>query len=279
MAFGELGTQALRAENVDRVIKGLATPRFTMKQALSVVNSGAWSESYYRESDTELTATAKIARLAAFPQQSPIWEKQTAYNQKHGLEVDISIEDVLADNIDVLARSQLRIARAVTKSVDDLIYTTLSTATGVRSVATTVDYEWDSTTRGNRHPQDQIGQAIEDIQEKNYEATHLFVNPRDYRLLVTNDDVLDAFTPTQNLMLNGVMGTLLGLTVVKSNAVPADEALVLEAKTCGTYREVAGLRTEVIDVPGIKKTVRAWEIGVPFVTDPNAVVRITNTNL
>src|SRR3990167_739421 len=157
MAYGEFGAQALRAENVDSMVKGFALAKFTMRQNVMVQTSGAWSESYYRESKTELAATAKVARLAAFPTESPKWEKNTAYLQKHGLEADISWEDVMTDNIPVLARTQLRIARAITKSEDDLIYSTIVGATGVNTVATSVDYEWDRTTRANRHPQDQIG--------------------------------------------------------------------------------------------------------------------------
>ena len=280
MAFGELGTDALKAENVDRVIKGFALQEFVLKQICSVQTSGAWKESYYTESKTELSATAKIARLAAFPTQSPLWQKNSAYLQKHGLELDISWEDVMTDDIPVLARSQLRIARAVAKSVDDLIYTTLAGATGIHTVACATDYEWDAPSRQNRHPQDAIGNAIQKIAESNYEATHLIVNPKDYRLLVTNDDIIDAFTPTSaDIIRNGKVGKIIGIETLVSNVVPADEALVLEAKTCATYRVAEALRTMTKREEGIKYTIRAWELGVPFVTDPEAICKITNTNI
>ena len=279
MAFGELGTDALKAENVDKLIKGFALREFVLKQVCSVQTSGAWKESYYTESKTELSATAKIARLAAFPTQSPLWQKNTAYLQKHGLELDISWEDVMTDDIPVLARSQLRIARAVAKSVDDLIYTTLAGAAGVLTSATPGGFEWDSDTRASRHPQDQIGDAIRLLATNNYTATHLIVNPKDYYLLVTNDDIIDAFTPTSSdIIKNGKVGRILNLEALVTNAVPADEALVLEAKTCATYRVAEELRTMTKREEGIKYTIRAWELGVPFVTDPEAICKITNTN-
>lgn len=277
MTYGEVGAQALRAENVDSIVKGFALQQFTMRQNLMIQTSGAWSESYYRESKTELSATAKVARLAAFPMQSPIWEKNTAYLQKHGLEADISWEDVMTDNIPVLARTQLRITRAITKSEDDLIYTTLSGATGVLTTAVPATQEWDCASRVS-HPQDAIGNAIEAVRESNYEPDTLLVNPHDFNKLVTNDDILDAFQAAQNnVMQNGVMGNLLGLKVVVSNSVTADQALVLESKTCGTLRVAEDVRTETIQVPGIKYTVRGWVISVPFVTDPESICKITNT--
>lgn len=281
MAFGELGANALRAENVDRVVKGFALQRFTMKQAVTVQSSSAWQESYYRESNTELSATAKVARLAAFPTQSPLWEKNSAYMQKHGLEADVSWEDMMTDNLDVIARTQLRIARAVAKSVDDLIYSTLSSGAAGGNITIGSGNPaglWDAATRADRHPMDQIGEAIENLSEFNYEADTLLLTPRDYRLVMLNDDVLDAFVPTENIAKNGLMGTLLGLRVIKSNSVTADEALVLESGTCATYRVVQEMNTNVDTVEGVKKTIRAWEIGVPFVTDPRAICKISNTN-
>lgn len=282
MAFGEIGIAALRAENVDKVVKGFALQKFTMKQLCTVQSSGAWQESYYKESDTELSATAKVARLAAFPQQSPIWEKSSAYHQKHGLELDVSWEDALADNIPVIARTQLRLGRAVVKSVDSLIYTTLSAGAGATvTIGETNENDrcWDSTTRSSRHPMDTIGAAMEAVWKKNYEPDTIVVAPKDYRLLMTNDDVLDAFSPTTNVAKNGNVGTLLGLNVVVSNSVTADQALVLESKTAATYRVVEDMKTNVSPVEGIKYVLRAWEIGVPFVTDPGAICKIANTNL
>lgn len=281
MAFGELGTQALRAENVDKVVKGFALQKYVIKPLFTIQDSGAWQESYYRESATELSATAKVARLAAFPQQSPLWNKLSAYQQKHGLEVDVAVEDELADNLPVIMRSQLRIARAIAKSVDTACYTVLSSDAGNTF---TIDGGnpnagfWDAATRADRHPLDAIGEAIELVETANYEPDTLLLNPNDYRLIRTNDDVMDAFTPTNNIASTGVLGQLVGLNVVVSNSVAADTAFVFESGVFGTYKQVVPLTTDVHNVPGVKKTIRGWEIGVPFITDPSAVCKISNTN-
>jgi len=278
MAFGELGAEALRSENVDRVVKGFALQEFVMKQVCTVQKTGAWKETYYTESRTELAADSKIARLAAFKVQSPLWQKNSAFLRKHGLESDISWEDVMTDDVPVLARTQLRIARSVVKSVDDLIYATLTAGAG-NTVTAQDGFQWDSGTRSSRHPQDQIGEAIQTLSENNYKATHILLNPKDYNLLITNDDILDAFTPTSDAVIkNGKLGKIMGLNILVSNSVSADEALVLEGRVAATYREAEAMKTLVKKEEGIKYTLRAWEIGVPFVTDPSAIVKIDNTN-
>lgn len=280
MVYYDTGTNALRKENIESVIKGIALQKFTMKQAVSIDSSNAWSESYYRESASNLGGETNIARGAMFPVSNPVWEKNTAYMKKAGLESEILFEDEITNNIAVIARTELRLSHRLAQMVDNTIYTALvGGASTANNVVVNDSAHWDSTTRANRHPQDDIAQAIENIEENNYEATHIFVNPHDYMRLVTNDDILDAFTPTANILQNGVMGQLLGLTLVKSMAVPNDEALVLQAKTCGTYRVAQEASVAVEKIEGIKTIIRVFEIGTAFVTDPLAISRITNTQV
>lgn len=281
MAYSEIGMEALRAENINKIVKGFAEPKFVLKQVCMTPKSSSWQESYYRESDLELTAATQIARMAAFPQESPLWEKKSVYMQKAGLEVEISHEDVITDNLPVITRAQKRIARAVVKAIDSLIWDTLSekrSVVDIQTVAVPTNNEWDSLTRANRNPQDDIGDAIQLLAEKNYEADTLILNPKDHINLVTNDNVMDSFVPALNqALLNGRVGKLLGLNVLVSNAVTADYAMVLESKTCATYFTAEGLRTIVKYEEGIKHIVRAWEIGSIGVTDPKAICLITNT--
>lgn len=147
MAWGEVGASALRKENVDAVVKGLAEPKFAMKQIFMLAKSGAWQDSYYRESDLELTAIRGIPRGSTFPHESPLWEKQSAYMKKAGLEVEIFHEDIITDNIDVIARSLQRLSRAVVSVVDTHLWNVLSNnqsgAAPIQTVAVTTGYEWD----------------------------------------------------------------------------------------------------------------------------------------
>src|SRR3990167_5758544 len=154
------GQADLRAENVERVVKGFALMQYKLKQLVMVSPSAAWQESYYRETAADLTggagsAVKGIPRLANFPYGEVSWTKASSYILKHGMEGVISFEDEIANNIDVIARTLLRIARAVTKSVDTEIYNALSendTPVNINELAVASGSEWDATVIANRDP-------------------------------------------------------------------------------------------------------------------------------
>jgi hypothetical protein len=79
------------------------------------------------------------------------------------------------------------------------------------------------------------------------------------------------------LVKNGRVGRLLGLNIIVSNSVTADYALVIVGKEAATWKEAAPLKVETITDPGVKYTIRAWEVGVCQLTNPNAVCLISNT--
>lgn len=282
----ETGEAALRAENVEKFVRGFALQQFRMKQVFMTPSSKSWTETYYRETATELTAGTDVARMAAFPTAFVEYEKISNRIRKFGLETEVSVEDELMNNIDVIARSQLRISRAIARSVDTYLWDILSeerSVSAINNVSIAAANVWNASTRTDRHPQDDIGNAAQLIAENNYEANTLIVNPLDWRLLITNDDVLDAYTPTSNLMqngkvANGVYGFIMGLKTIVNPVVTADYALVCEAKTCGTYKQVVNLKVEKELIAGIKHKIRAYEMGVGYLTDPKAVCLLTNTN-
>ena len=70
---------------------------------------------------------------------------------------------------------------------------------------------------------------------------------------------------------------LAGLKIKVSPVVTADKALVVMAKRCGTWKEAQPLTVDVIKDPQKKYTIRASEIGLTELTDPEAVCLITNT--
>lgn len=279
MVVEEVGQDTLRAENIDRLVKGFALQKFVMKQLVMTPKSTSWQESYYRETAVELSAVSNIPRMARFPAGFHTWEKFSSYMKKAGLETEISWEDGISDNIDVIARSLLRVSRAVVKSVDDTIWNAISenqSATNIQTLATSA--AWDNPTRANRIPHEDIAEAASKIAEQNYQADFILLSPKDFLFVVTNDYVMDSFDASgPALMQNGKLGRLLGLDVVVSNSVTADYALVGQKKICGTYRIAEALKTHTEIEPGIKWVIRAWEIGTAFVTDPKALCLLTNT--
>ena len=281
MVYDSVGEDSLRAENISRIIQGVADMEFKLKQCVMTPRSSSWSESYYRENSTALTPVAGIPRLAAFPHDFVSWEKNTAFMLKHGLETTISWEDAVSNNMDVIQRSALRLGSAVAKSVDDAIWAALLAGAG-NAVAVDAGQTWNHATRSARIPHEHIGLAkakLSDGVTTNFRADKLLLNTTDEIYFTTNDYILDAFKDGgANVLTNGSIGRFLGMDVIVSPAVASDTAMVLQSKMCGTYRMLSPLKVARKLDEGIGYTIRAWEVGVPFVTTPDAICKITNTN-
>src|SRR3990167_3751523 len=106
MAANSVGQTDLRAENIDKIVKGFAELEYKFVQAVTVQSSAAWKETYFRETGTTLTAgaTAVIKGLArgatpAYGEQT--WTRTSSYIEKFMLEGEIFEEDILTDEFDV----------------------------------------------------------------------------------------------------------------------------------------------------------------------------------
>ena len=75
----------------------------------------------------------------------------------------------------------------------------------------------------------------------------------------------------------GRVGMILGLTIIVSNSTTADKAYVIIAKESMTWQAAAPLTVKSIDDPGIKTTIRAFEVGVVQVVNPLAICVLDNT--
>jgi len=279
------GMADLRAENFEAMVKGFALQEFKMKQLVTESSSSAWIETYYRETATELTgglgsAVKGIPRLANFPYGEVSWTKVQALVEKYGMEGVVSWEDAMMDNIDVIARTLLRIARAVAYAVDSQIYTVLSGAAG-NTIAVTASYEWDSATIANRDPISNILDAKKELSIDNFDPDrngYICLSPTDYANLLKNSKVINNPSfKTADVVSNGVVGQICGLKIIVSNVVTADEALIVIAKECGTWKSASPLASFTEVDKGIKYTIRAYEMGVCQATTPNAICTITNT--
>lgn len=280
------GEQDIRAEQFEKMVKGFALQEFKMKQLVMVSTANAWIETYYRETATELTgglgsAVKGIPRLANFPYGEPSWTKVQSYIEKYGMECILSWEDALTSNIDVIARTLLRISRAVAYAVDLQIYAALSGAAG-NTIAITAGYEWDSATVANRDPIQNLLNAKKELYIDNFDPdgneTFLCVSPKGYADLLGNSKVVNNPTfKSADVVTNGVVGKLCGLKIIVSNVVTADQALVAIAKECGTWKSASALSVFTVPDKGVKYTIRAYEMGVCQVTTPNAICTITNT--
>lgn len=281
------GQVNLRAENVSAIVTGFALQSFKLKPLCMIQPSSSWLESYYKESKAELTggtgaAVRQVPRLSAFPYGEVSWTKATSYLEKYGMDAVISWEDATTNNIDVVARTLLRVGRAVAYAIDSQIATELGAVAGGNTFSITAGYEWDSAVIANRDPIADILKAIRYLADDNYDALggngHLLLNPTDYEHLLSNTKIINNPTfKTADPVSNGVVGQICGLNIVVSPAIQADTAYVLIAKECMTWKEAKALTTITIEDPGIKYTIRAWEVGVLQITNPEAICKISNT--
>ena len=275
------GEADLRAENVSRIVTGFALQEYKMKQLCMIQSSNAWTETYFVETSTELTggtgsAVKGVPRLANFPYGEVSWTETSGRNVKHGMEGVISWEDAKTNAIDVIARTLLRIARAISKSVDGTIAAAILAASGQTTAANAT---WDNAVIADRDPIQDILDAKALIEIQNYNPNkngYLLVHPTDYSHLLGNANIRNAGQfYSDSVTKNGVVGHLLGLTVISSNSITVGGANVVIAKEACTWKSVIGLTVKTIEDPGIKYTIRAYEVGQIQVVNPNAICDIT----
>jgi len=284
------GMQDLRAEDIDRIVRGFALQEYKFKQIVMISSSNAWKESYYQETATELSggtgsAVKGVPRLANFPAAEVSWTKQSSYVEKYGIEDVISWEDAITNNIDVIARTLLRIARAVTKAVDDEIWDVLTESqspSNINSVTIAAGDEWDSATVANRDPIQDLLNARKEITKDNYDMSSgkgfALVNPTDFANLLGNANVVNAGQfYTDQPSKNGRVGKIVGLDLIESNSVTDDYCLVGVKQECATWKAAIPLQVHVMIDAGIKYTIRAFEMGVTQLINPAALCLIENT--
>ena len=278
------GEQDLRAENFSRVVKGFALQEYKMKQLCMIESSSAWTETYYKETaadlvgqDTTASGTVEgVPRLANFPYGEVTWTKTSGRNVKHAIEGVLSWEDIRTNNVPMIARTLLRIARAVAKSVDGVVAAAIVSEAGNTQA---VNATWDNAIIADRDPIQDILNAKSLIAIDNYNPDKngfLLTNPADFANLLGNANVRNAGQfYTDAVTKNGVVGRILGLTLVSSNSVTVGGAQVIIAKEACTWKAVVGLSVKTIEDPGIKQTIRAWEVGQIQVVNPDAICKIT----
>lgn len=281
---GSLGNMSLREENINKVVQGFALREYKMKSLVVTEATSAWQETYFQETAADLTVSGTIAiqgisRMAPFPSAEVTHLEKTGYQVKHGLEIEISFEDAISSKIDVLKRAMLRVARAVTRSVDTNIWNTITenqSVVNINSVTSTA--AWNAASGQN--PVEDILEAIEYIEEDDYPTDNLklVVKPLGKKSLMNwVISSLGANVPQFSSELVGqkTITRFLGCEVISSSVVTDDYAAVVQAP-CGIWKQLYPLTTRMIEDAGIKWTMRSYEFGVCLLTDPNKVSLISN---
>jgi len=288
----ETGTsnKAVRKEVIDNMIKQVAARAFKFKQAVAVVSSSADKGTFWREdlsisSGPTGNAFKGIPRNAAFPHSETNWQEVSVRMVKFGTEMNIPWEDIISGKLSVLARNLIRRTEEVVKAVDDYIWDeltgTLQTGSDLQfnSFAITSGYSWNFSSAAIIDDLMRASQLIST--NGNYDVGNLlcFVSPRDHRSI--KKWVYDKGAQWQNLAqgvaVNGTIGNLAGITIVESASVTSSYALVVKPKTCATYLQNVPLQSEQQTDAFKSLRIRVVERGAIEITDPKAIVLISNT--
>lgn len=285
------GELDLRKEYIDGAVKAVALMEYKLKTLCTVDTSSSWTETYFRETNSELagggvaspTTVRGIPRLAPFPYGEVSWTKVQAQIEKYGMEGMISYEDANLNVIPMIQRTILRVGRAVAYAVDSQIAAVML-ASAANTFAITAGSEWDSATVANRDPVFDILTGIQYLRADNIDALnngYLCLNGTDYTNLISNSKIINNPTfKTADVVSNGVVGQICGLKIMVTQALEVtapDVAYIVVAKEAMTWKEATPLTVLQIEDPGIKTTIRAFELGVCQMVSPNAVCKITNT--
>ena len=284
---GGMGSAEVRGENISKAIKGYGDKLFKIKQVCLLASSDKWEETYYRETANPLDVVTNtggfsiqgVARGASPPTVKPTWTIQHGFHQKFMSEGLVFLEDALTNAIDVQQRTIFKISESITDKVELYLYGIMTAAAGhsVNAAGT----GWDAAVESTRKPISDILKGIQQMTEDHYDVKSngfLLLTPHDYRALMENSKVVNNVSfKTADIVSNGRMGQVCSLTIIESNSVTDNEAMIIMGQRAATYKTAVPITSGVKEDIGINKLIRSWEIGVCFVTDPNAIYVIDST--
>jgi len=280
-----VGEIDIRGENISSIITVFAQKKFKLKPLLAQVTSSKMTETYFKEDPTILTASGTrnvkgIGRLSEFPGVQRSWTKVSSDHLKYGAESLISMEDLRLNQFNVQSRAINGIVESIVNSIDTAIYAAL-TAEGSTSGTVAAVATWDNATAANQNPINDILRGIQAMDENNYDALEggiLLVNPHDYASLMQNSKVINNPTfKSADVVSNGKVGQICGLTIVKSTTVTDDEAMIIINGLTATWQTAVGFETAIIEDGGRSTIIRSWEMGQIQIIHPKAIYTITNT--
>ena len=279
--------QDIRGLDTKKALKGFALTSYIFKNLISTSTTSGDSIRWYKETADDLTATApsqlETSPLSAFENLEVSWTRTTSYPRKYAAEGTISREDIKSADVDVLARTLLRLTRAVAKKVDTRIYNVLTENQSPSTIGTgaATGTGWDDTTNGN--PVLDIMEAKQSIAENDYDLSSCIVamNPKNYKdlmnyLISVKGSSIPSFASEK--VETGVVMKLLGCRIVVSNNVVADSVLVCLPKVAATWYSFEDLHAETENILGKGTKIAVWENGEAVLTDPKAVYLITDTD-
>jgi hypothetical protein len=282
------GQAEIRGIDIDKLAKGFADEENVFKKVCQVSKTSAREIRWYQKTSGFLAgvttagitgdlmdSVAERARPSVVEQS---WTRQTSYVKKYFVESPlISEEDIMDSDVDVLATNVRDLVRAVARRVDSRIYSVMSTNVGNSNAATAA---WDAAS--GQDPIKDLMVAKKDIRVDSYdpEGAMLLLSPLDHESLITwlistKGSSIPNFSSEK--VRSGVVMEILGLNVMVSTNVTADEAMVVVPQRAMSWKSFMPITSVVVNDAGIGRKIRVWEEGEAIMTDTNAAAKITNT--
>lgn len=294
------GEQDIRGINIDRLAKGFADEQNIFKRFVTISKTKNREIRWYQKTSgfldspttTGITSTmmSNVAERSQPVVVEQSWTRKTSYVKKYFVESPtISMEDINDSDIDVFATNVRDLVRAVGRKVDLRIYSVITEAAAATPTVpnpTTVNTGaaagtgWDDGTNGNPIKDILVGKRK--IRSAGYdpEGSITLMNPIEHEflldyLITTKGSSIPGFSTEK--VKSGVVMEILGTNVVVSENATTDYVVQFVPQRACTWKGFVGMRTAVIDDPGIGKKIRVWEEGEALLTDPLAVNVITDT--
>ena len=278
------GEQDLRAEDVDAIVKNYALEMFTGRQICSIVSTNAEKNTYYQETDSDITpiGTTGIpagnfenSAGAIFEHVNHSWTETAERVKIHGATHTMDWKVWKLSAIDVKGRMLERVSRAIVLSEDTAIYTELATTTNTAAAVQT----WDNATESLQQPLKDILIARSALKIANWSTTKnlkMIIHPTNLMELLNNPVVRNAGQfYTDGVTRNGVIGKIADFDIIESNAMIENQVLFCIAKTAMSLYEAQGITTKMTVEEGETITIKAFNMNVPVLINNNAAYKLT----
>jgi len=278
------GDADLRAEDVDKIVKNYALEMFTGRQICSIVKTNAEKNTYYQETDSDITpiGTTGIpagnfenSAGAIFEHVNHSWTETAERVKIHGATHTMDWKVWKLSAIDVKGRMLQRVSRAIVLSEDTAIYTELATTTNTAGAVQT----WDNATESLQQPLKDILIARSALKLKNWTTSSnlkMIIHPTNLMELLNNPVVRNAGQfYTDGVTRNGVVGKIADFDIIESNASTENTVLFCISQTAMSLYEAQGITTKMTEEAGETITIKAFNMSVPVLINNNAAYKLT----
>lgn len=212
-----------------------------------------------------------------------------AATEKWGLGTEISDKLIARNRMDIVRRKLLKIANRIAVNFDSLVLSAVGSAVTQTQAATAA---WSA---GGADPflDTLLSEAAIDGLDEGYMPNVILAKPIPYARLVSK---LTALMPREDPQLNGLLTgrvvTIAGLTIIKTNRLPAGvNVMILDSTQLGTIAyerlgggyqgdpaEYTGVESKVLPLDGGNRDgvrINARKVGVPMIQEPRAAIVVT----